>query len=190
MNKELQTLYEEDQADRATFFEQWDAEQLQQVLQRDRARRQRTAELIGSEALQDPEDYFHAAIIFQHGETLDDYWQAYELARKGSELGHPNCRWLTAAAYDRWLANQGKPQKYGTQYFSHDNEPYRLWDVDPATTDEERAAWNVPSLAEALQQAEKLSRMKEKSARRISPKAGSSLESGKDIWRPPPRDKR
>ena len=165
MNKELQTLYEEDQADRATFFEQSDTEQLQQVLQRDRARRQRAAELMGSEALQDPEDYFHAAMIFQHGETLDDYWQAHELARKGSELGHPNCLWLTAAAYDRWLANQGKPQKYGTQYISRDNEPYRLWDVDPATTDEERAAWNVPSLAEALQQAEKLSRMKEKSAR-------------------------
>src|SRR5438105_5327303 len=138
MNKELQALYEEDQADRRAF-EQLDHEQVQQVLQRDRARRQRVEELVRSEALQAREDYFHAAMVFQHGETLDDYWRAHELAKRGAELGHPNCRWLTAAAYDRWLTNQGKPQKYGTQYTSRDDEPYRLSDVDPTTTDEERA---------------------------------------------------
>jgi hypothetical protein len=38
---------------------------------------------------------------------------------------------------------------------------YSLWDVDPATTDEERAAWNVPPLAEALQLAEELTRRRE-----------------------------
>ena len=161
MNTELQTLYEQDQADRSVFFEQLDHEQVQQVLQRDRARRQRVGELVGSEALQAPEDYFHAAMVFQHGETLEDFWRAHELAGRGAELGHPDCRWLVAAAYDRWLTNQGKPQKYGTQYTSRDDEPYRLVDVDPTTTDEERAAWNVPPLAEALRQAEELSREKE-----------------------------
>lgn len=59
------------------------------------------------------------------------------------------------------MMNQGKPQKYGTQYISRDDEPYRLWDVDPTTTDEERAAWNVPPLVEALRQAVELSRRKE-----------------------------
>src|SRR5437588_9898764 len=160
MNSELQALYEQDQADRSAF-EQLDHEQLQEVLQRDRARRQRVKELVGSKALQDPEDYFHAAMVFQHGEALDDFWQAHVLARRGMELGHPNCRWLTAAAYDRWLMNQRKPQKYGTQYTSRDNEPYRLWDVDPTTTDEERAAMNVPPLAEALRHAEELTHRKE-----------------------------
>ncbi len=47
------------------------------------------------------------------------------------------------------------------QYTSRDDEPYRLLDVDPITTDEERAAWNVPPLAEALRQAEELSHRKE-----------------------------
>jgi hypothetical protein len=161
MNKELQALYEQDQAERSIFFEQLDHEQLQQVLQRDRVRRQRVEELVGSEALQDPEDYFHAAMVFQHGETLDDFWRAYELANRGAQLGHPNCRWLTAAAYDRGLMNQGKPQKYGTQYTSRDDKPYRLWDVDPTTTNEERAAWDVPPLTEALQQAEEHTRRRE-----------------------------
>ena len=64
MNTELQALYEQDQADRSVFFEQLDHEQVQQVLQRDRARRQRVGKLVGSEALQAPEDYFHAAMVF------------------------------------------------------------------------------------------------------------------------------
>jgi len=153
MNTDLQVLYEQDQADRSVFFE-LDHEQLQLVLQQDRARRQRVEELVRSEALQAREDYFH-------GETLDDFWQAHELAKRVAELGHPNCRWLMAAAYDRWLMKQGKPQKYGTQYTSHGNEPYQLWDVDPTTTDEERVAWNVPLLTEALRQAEELTRRKE-----------------------------
>src|SRR5207302_1003054 len=128
MDKELQALYEQDQADRSVLFEQLDHEQLQQVLQRDSARRQRVGELVSSEALQTSEDYFYAAMVFQHGETLDDFWQAHEFARSGAELGHPHCRWLAAAAYDRWLMNQGKPQKYGTQYTSRDNEAYQLWE--------------------------------------------------------------
>ncbi len=170
MNKELQSLYEQDQADRRAF-EQLDHEQRQQMFQRDRQRRQRVEELIESASLEAPEDYFHAAMVFQHGETLDDYWRAHELAKKGAELGHPTSRWLAAAAYDRWLMNQGKPQKYGTQYVSHGNEPYRLWDVDPTTTDEERAAWNVPPLAEALRRAETLSRRKEEQPRQGAPQA-------------------
>ena len=161
MNEELQALFEQDQADRRVFFEQLEHEQLQQVRQRDRARRQRVEELVASDMVQAPEDYFHAAMVFQHGERLDDFWRAHELARRGAELGHPDCRWLAAAAYDRWLMNQGKAQKYGTQYTSRDDEPYRLWDVDPTTSDEERAAWDVPPLAEALQKAEDLTRRKE-----------------------------
>ena len=163
MNRELQELYEQDQSDRENF-EQLDQEQRLQMFQRDRVRRQRVEELLESKAVLTVEDYFHAAMIFQHGETTEHIWQAYELASKGAELGHPNCRWLTAAAYDRWLMRQGKPQKYGTQYTARNNEPYRLWDVDPTTTDEERARWNVPPLAEALRRAEDLTRRREQAS--------------------------
>jgi len=48
---------------------------------------------------------------------------------------------------------QGKPQKYGTQFVSDGNR-YRLWDVDPTTTDTERSQWNVPSLQQQQAQAE------------------------------------
>jgi hypothetical protein len=179
MNKELQALFEQDQADRRAF-DQLGQEQIQQMHQRDRTRRHRVEELIRSEALQAPEDFFHAAMVFQHGETLEDYWQAHELAGRGAELGHPDCRWLSAAAYDRWLMKPGKPQKYGTQYTARNNEAYRLWDVDPTTADEERAAWNVPPLAEALRQAEELNQRRELARQGVpqeqGPKRLASLE--------------
>jgi hypothetical protein len=82
----------------------------------------------------------------------------HTLALEAMELGHPKARWLTAAAYDRWLMYQGKPQKYGTNYVT-DGVRHRLWDVDPATMDTERAAWDVPSLAEQLRKAEEATRI-------------------------------
>ncbi len=48
MIKELQALFEQDQADRSAF-EYLDHGQRQQVFQRDRARRKRVEELLGSE---------------------------------------------------------------------------------------------------------------------------------------------
>jgi hypothetical protein len=151
MNDELRTMFEQDQADRQ-------GELHPDIGKRDDARRARVEELIAADALQTPEDYFHAAMVFQHGQRLEHFWRAHELALKAAELGHLQpARWLAAAAYDRWLMHQGKPQKYGTQYRS-DGARWKLWDVDPATTDAERAAWDVPSLAEALALAEELTR--------------------------------
>jgi len=156
MQEELALLYQQDQADRS----QWQTltpEQQKSVGQRDEKRLQRVEELLAKGALQDAEDYFHAAMVFQHGRIAEHYWQAHELAKRGAELGHPTSRWLTAAAYDRWLMCQGKPQKYGTQYTIRDGQ-WLLYEVDPATADEQRAAWNVPPLAKALQRAEDMNR--------------------------------
>lgn len=125
---------------------------------RDRGRRHRTNELIAAGALQTAEDYFHAARLFQHGDTPEDAWQAHTLALRACDLGSQPARWMAAAAYDRWLMYQGRPQHYGTQYVS-DGRRQRLWDVDPATTDEERAAWGVPPLAEQLRKAEEATRL-------------------------------
>jgi len=109
-------------------------------------------ELLGAGTLTSAEDYYHAAMVFQHGKVAADYWQAHELALKSAAMGHRPARWLAAAAYDRWLMRQDKPQKYGTQYRRLGNA-WRLWKVDPATTDAERAEWDVPPLDVALRRA-------------------------------------
>jgi hypothetical protein len=148
MNRELFTLFQQDQEDRKPRLHR-------NISQRDQVRRKRVEELIAAEALQSPEDFFYAAMIFQHGKSTEDYWQAHFLAKKAVALGYRPARWLAAAAYDRWLMGQDKPQKYGTQYiWDGHGSCWRLWDVDPATTDAERAEWDVPSLAQALKRAE------------------------------------
>jgi len=101
--------------------------------------------------------WLRALVWPEDQQEADDYWRAHELARKGADLGHRGARWLAAAAYDRWLMRQGKPQKYGTQYVP-DGERWRLWEDDPATTDEERKEWCVPPLAEAIRRAEEMTR--------------------------------
>lgn len=144
MNAELRALYEADQQDRR-------GELSVQVAERDRVRRKRVRELLAA-GLTSAEDYYHAAMIFQHGEVPEDFGQAHELALKSAEMGHRPGRWLAAAAYDRWLMRQGRPQKYGTQYRPSGNA-WQLWAVDPATTDAERAEWDVPPLEVALRRA-------------------------------------
>jgi hypothetical protein len=147
MNAELRRLLDEDQADRRELPVDVDA--VQAMRTRDRARRQRVDELLASGAAQEGFDFHNAAVIFQHGEESSDYWRAYELAQRATELGCPHARVMAATAYDRWLMSQLRPQKYGTQFLSVGGR-WQLWDLDPATTDTERAAWGVPPLQEMV----------------------------------------
>jgi hypothetical protein len=154
MHRELQMLFEQEQADREDGV-QLDAMRQQWMLQRARTRRQRVAELLASHPLLDAYDYFHAAMIFQHGETPEHFFLAHTLAYQGAKRGHAACFCLMAAAYDRVLMSQGRPQKYGTQYIMRHGRRI-LYDVDPSTTDAQRAEWHVPPLAQCLQKAEEM----------------------------------
>lgn len=151
MHRELQLLFEQDQADREVSV-QVDSMRQQWMLQRARERRQRVEELLASRPLLDAQDYFHAAMIFQHGETPEHFLLAHTLAYQGAKRGYAACFCLMAAAYDRVLMSAGLPQKYGTQYITRDGRRV-LYDFDPATTDAERAEWHVPPLAHCLQKA-------------------------------------
>jgi len=127
---------------------------------RDRARRADAAaalDAIRAAGEAAPDDLFHAAWLFNHGDEPADALIAHELAREAAARGHARARWLAAAAYDRWCMYEGRPQKYGTQ-FVPDGTRYRLWDVDPSTTDDERASWDVPSLADQERRAEVMTR--------------------------------
>jgi len=71
-----------------------------------------------SEGVRTAEDFYRAAMLFQHGTEASDWRKARELALRAVEL-HPEYReakWLAAAALDRELVRTGKRQRYGTQY--------------------------------------------------------------------------
>jgi len=108
-------------------------------------------EILAAGDVKAADDYFHAAMVLQHGQGPEDYKLAHELALKASELDadHSTARWLAAAAKDRYLHSIGEPQIYGTQFRKVDGK----WTLEPidesAVTDEERARWGVPPLASA-----------------------------------------
>jgi hypothetical protein len=158
MNKELLSLYEADRHEHANQAKV-NTPEYKAMRNRDLQRRQRVMELVTADALHAAEDYFHPAWIMNHGDTPEDAENSHKLARRSSELGHRPARWLAAASYDRWQMYQGKLQKYGTNYI-YDGIKDRLWDVDPSTTDEERAEWDVPPLAVQIRKAEEANRHK------------------------------
>jgi hypothetical protein len=148
LNAELMRLHDEDQADRSGgSYEQID---WSKVGPRDQARRKRVDEIITAGGAKVADDYYHAAMVYQHGDRPEEIQRAHDLAVKATELDpkHGAAKWLAAAAEDRKLMYENKPQKWGTQYKKLDGK-WVLWPVDPAITDAQREEWNVPPLAEA-----------------------------------------
>jgi len=151
MSDELILLYNADRQERVNQPGANTAE-YKAMRARDLQRRERVMEMAAANKFDTAEDYYHAAHIMNHGDTVEDAKNAHRFAFRSNELGYRPARWLAAASYDRWQMYQGKPQKYGTNYV-FDGREDRLWDVDPETTDEERACWDVPPLAEQLRKA-------------------------------------
>lgn len=154
MGSELQALFRADRDDRRNHPD-YGTPDYWLLRKRDAERRERLKGMIESGGLKEPEDYYHAAWILNHGESVEEIWQAHILAKEAMKLGLRRARWLAAATYDRWLMYQGRPQKYGTQIVP-DGKRQRVWDVEPATTDAERAEWDVPTLAEMQRRAEEV----------------------------------
>jgi hypothetical protein len=144
MNEELSQIYEDDIKDRKVENEK-------DLDQRDKDRRARVAALLEKGDLTEAVDYHHAALIFQHGETPDDYKRAHDLAAKAVEMGDGTAKWLYASTLDRWLVSIGKPQKFGTQFRRNEQGEWEMvLPIDPDVTDKERAKYNVPMLIDAL----------------------------------------
>ncbi|MDO1447824.1 hypothetical protein Q0590_16250 [Rhodocytophaga aerolata] len=156
MNQELTLLFDEDQQE--CLNQPPDSTPEHKAMRmRIKARIAKVQAIIESATRLSGEDYFYACIIFLHGDCPEDFWQAYTCALKSVELQYAPARKLAAAAYDRWLMYQGKPQKYGLQYVP-DGTRLRVWDVDPQTTDAERADWDVPPLEELYEHAQQLTK--------------------------------
>lgn len=141
----LQALFVADQAARQSMPIDWE-----RVSRADAERRHEVMRYLLAGQIGAPESLFHAAFIFQHGNCPDHYDLAHTLAAQAVERGYERARWICAATLDRALMSRGQPQKYGTQYVSHNGGPLELYEYDASTTDEERQRYGVPPLHEIL----------------------------------------
>src|SRR5262249_26306337 len=109
INRELYEMFREDQADRAGSMKGID---WSKVKPRDDARRAAVKRILAAGGVKVSADYFHAAMVLQHGDTSEDYDMAHKLAGRAAELDPNNgtAKWLSAAAKDRYLWRIGKPQ--------------------------------------------------------------------------------
>lgn len=147
-NAEMTEIYNADQADRQSNNIDWSV-----VGPADKKRRARTAELLKSGALQSGEDYEHAAFVYQHGDTANDYLMAHLLAMIAVARGNPGAIWIASATLDRYLQTISKSQVLGTQYRTLQNgsvtqDPY---DRD-LVSDSMRQALHVRTQAEQEEQ--------------------------------------
>lgn len=155
INTELKALHDADQADRRQAAIDWEV-----VGRRDDQRRARVLELAEQGQLKVAADYYHAAMVMQHGSKPDDYAKAMQWARQAWQLDphHSGARWLSAAAEDRYLHSLDKPQVWGTQYRKPEGQD--RWTQEPfdrqAKTDTEREAMGVPPLAQSEQRLERM----------------------------------
>ncbi|EKE01026.1 MAG: hypothetical protein ACD_21C00240G0002 [uncultured bacterium] len=110
------------------------------VTKQDLARRKRVGEIFGEGCLKSPEDYLAAALIYQHGDVPDHYYQTYIWANHAAELGEKEAKSLAAKAIDRYLVHIGKKQLFGTQYSSTSPKDwcYCMSQVEPSFPDDLR----------------------------------------------------
>ena len=154
LNTDLREMYYADQRDREGGFDKID---WSVVNGRDAERRDRVRQLAAAGQLRSADDYYYAAMIFQHGEDEASYDQAFRYAGRAVEMdaSFVKARWLAAASKDRYHMSRGEPQLYGTQYKRIEGK-WLLWPVDFHVSDAERAEWGVEPLETAKKRLEKM----------------------------------
>jgi hypothetical protein len=148
-NQELHKLEQADQSDRASGSNKinWAV-----VGERDAVRRARAMEILKSGNVRSADDYLNAAIIFQHGDAVEDTELALALATTASRIDDTkkDAKILAAQAMDRILVKRGKPQWYGTQFFK--NKSTGKWEMFPTdltvVTDAQREAMGIPTITD------------------------------------------
>jgi hypothetical protein len=147
-NKKIALMYGEDQNARLSGNPDWT-----KLEKEDSIRRIQIMELIESNQIKSPHDYYKTAMIMHHSTDPEDSKIAHELALMSLvfEEKHQMAPWLAAATKDRYLLNSGKKQWFGTQGLQFLTQNSKLG-LDPAKIDtaavanELRTRWNVPSI--------------------------------------------
>ncbi len=141
---ELAEMYRTDQADRQTSQVRG-----KKLAERDRQRRNRAMEILRQGALATAEDYYHAAMIFQHSNpgaedySPQQYLLAHTLAMIAGFKGHEKAKWLSAASLDRYLTFTKQKQFFGTQYQQDKNNLWRPGDYNRMLTDTLRGEFGL-----------------------------------------------
>jgi hypothetical protein len=147
---ELKKIVAEDRADRQGSPDKLD---WSKELSRDLEHRVRVAEIFAEGCLKSAKDYAAAAMVYQHGDMPDHYYQTFIWGKKAVELGDPAQKWITAAGLDRYLVHSGQKQLFATRYGK--DKGSSCWCLEPVESsfpEQRRVEWAMLNLKQALEQ--------------------------------------
>ncbi|WP_444927690.1 hypothetical protein ACJJI4_08155 [Microbulbifer sp. TRSA002] len=148
-NIQLAELFNQDQNARNIPHSQIDWSSLNKE---DEDRRKKVSKMLAEGRIRTSEDYYNAALIFQHGNKSEDIRLAHALATIAATLAEDKnkANWLKAATWDRLMMNLGRPQWYGTQFVKDDSGNWSLYNIDSdIVSDQQRIDWSVRTLEES-----------------------------------------
>ena len=106
-------------------------------------------DILQKEPVESREDKLHAAVLLVETTDIRDLALAEKLGREAGAAGERRGFRVAAEAVDKSLVRRGLPQRYGTQYeWVTVLQQWRLYPIDPTTTDDERRSMQVPPLNE------------------------------------------
>ena len=151
-SKELQQIVKADQDDRVDWQNKT-SEQMMGVQRRDEVRRKRVGEIFGEGCFSTAEDYAAAALVYQHGDTPDHFFQTLIWSKRGVELGDAKQKRMMALGIDRYLVNIGHKQLFGSQATRTGPTEVSCWclqQIEKAFPDKRRKQEAGKTLAEAF----------------------------------------
>lgn len=138
---EIQMIVDLDQKDRSSNTV------TPEVQKRDRNRRQRIGAIFGEGCFKTSKDYANAALVFQHGDRPDHFFQTFIWAKRAVELGNSTQKRLMALAIDRYLVNIGHKQLFASQaYKEGDSSCWCLQEVESSFPEKLRIEYMNSSL--------------------------------------------
>ena len=145
---ELQAIVKADQDDRSGSP---DSINWMKVGPRDLQRRMLVAEIFAEGCFREAQDYTAAALVFQHGDTADHFYQTFIWSKRAVDLGDTKQRWLMAAGLDRFLIRSGQRQLFATQ--GGKNPGSSCWCLEPVENtfpDTKRTEYTLRTLDQSM----------------------------------------
>lgn len=110
VGRELRELFQDDQKDER----EWESIPEDEFYARKRVRRDRALEIVRTGQLSAPADYYHAALLMQHGYEKADSLIGHVLATVAAFDDYPDGASLSAACLDNYLMQSGLSQRFGS----------------------------------------------------------------------------
>ncbi|MFT7677610.1 MAG: hypothetical protein ACI8QC_001592 [Planctomycetota bacterium] len=127
------------------------------VKERMQVRYDKAVALYESSLLTTSDDLLFAAALLATSDRTPDLELAEVLGNESAAMGEKRALPVVAEIVDKLLLKRGMAQRYGTQYaYQPGLGRWRLYSVDPSTTDEDRALMGLPSLKTLQERVEPL----------------------------------